>query len=285
MCVPNQIVTLPLHPRAWLYQADCRDVLRSLPSDCLDSCVSDPPYNIESITKRFGKADAAVAQHGKDGAYTRLSQKFVGVQWDGQIAFDVTLWAEVLRVLKPGAHIAIFGFPKRWHRVAVAIEDAGFEIRDSVAWFYGTGQVRRRENLKPGHEPICIARKPLSEPTLAANLERWGVGAIQIDEIRGPENRWPANVVHTDALDVPWFYNAKANATDRAGSKHPTVKPVKLVEWITRMVTPPGGVVLDPFCGSGTTIQAALQGGFKVIGIEKELQYCADICRRIEQTC
>lgn len=281
----NAIRTFTLTPDAWLYQADCRDVLRALPENSIDSVVTDPPYNIESITKRFGKSDAAVAQHGKDGAYTRLSQKFVGVQWDGQIAFDVALWAEVLRVLKPGAHAAIFGFPKRWHRVAVAMEDAGFEIRDSVAWFYGTGQVRRRENLKPGHEPICIARKPLSESTLAANLERWGVGAIQIDEIRGPDNRWPANVVHTDALTQPWFYSAKANAADRAGSGHPTVKPVSLVAHIIRMVTPPGGVVLDLFCGSGTTIQAALQNGFKAIGVEKESQYCADVARRIELLC
>jgi DNA modification methylase len=279
----SNITTFQLRPDAWLYQADCRDVLRALPPNCLDSCVTDPPYNIESITKRFGKNDAAVARHGKDGAYTRLSQKFIGVQWDGQIAFDPEFWAEVLRVLRPGAHVASFGFPKRWHRVAAAIEDAGFEIRDSVAWFYGTGQVRRRENLKPGHEPICIARKPLSEPTLAANLERWGVGALQIESVRGPDNRWPANVVQTDAFDKPWFYNAKANAADRAGSNHPSVKPVSLVKWIIELTTPKGGVILDPFAGSGTTMQAALQNGYRCVGIEREDEYVADIVRRIQQ--
>src|SRR5580704_2523383 len=128
-----------LNPDCWLYQADCLDVLRLLPEDSIDAVVTDPPYNIESIAKRFGKADAAVAQHGKDGAFKRLSQKFVGVQWDDDVAFTPALWADVLRVCKPGAHVAAFGFPKRAHRMASAIEDAGFEIRDSVAWFYGTG--------------------------------------------------------------------------------------------------------------------------------------------------
>lgn len=257
-----------------------RDALTALPERCIDAVVTDPPYSIESIAKRFGAPGSAVAQHGRDGAYTRLSQKFVGVQWDSDIAFRPETWAAVLRVLKPGGHLAVFGFAKRAHRMVSAIEDTGFEIREGVVWLYATGQVRRRENLKGAHEPICIARRPLSEPTLIENAARWGVGGLFIEAARGDEGRWPANVVHSGVIEQPWFYNAKANAADRAGSKHPTVKPVALIRWLVRLVTPPGGVVLDPFAGSGTTGQAALAEGRKCILVERENEYVNDIVKR-----
>ena len=182
--------------------------------------------------------------------------------------------------------------------------------------------------------PIVLARKPLSEKTVAANVLRWGTGALNIDATRiqsgdlpsackgtgwaaqdkknaeqgyrpasyyaeqdGVEyspnslGRWPANLAHDGSEEVlsgfpndagRFFYSAKASKADRAGSKHPTVKPVKLMQWLVRMITPPGGTVLDPFAGSGTTGHAALLEGFNAVLIEREAEYRADITRRIE---
>lgn len=371
-----------------LYQGDCSVVLGELPDNSLDSCVTDPPYHLTSIVKRFGAENAAPAQFGKDGAFARASRGFMGKAWDGgDIAFQPEFWAEVYRVLKPGAHLVAFGASRGYHRMACAIEDAGFEIRDSLAWMYGCGFPKshnvaigidkslglvkaRGKNfnaagigksnggselrsdhpdykpykpisdaarafegfgtaLKPAFEPIVLARKPLSESTVAANVLRWGTGALNIDgcrvaatdnytenavtqgintsqtsyELRRERRtfvlvgngRWPANVVH-DGSDEVWdlfpetkpegsparfFYSAKASKADRAGSKHPTVKPVALMQWLCRLITPPGGTVLDPFAGSGTTGQAATLEGFKSILIEREQEYINDIKNRL----
>lgn len=121
-----------------LHSGDCRDVLKSIPDNSIDSICTDPPYALVSIVKRFGKAGAAPAK-GND-AYMRASAGFMGKQWDtGETAFSEEFWREVLRVLKPGGHVAAFGASRGYHRMACAIEDAGFEIRDSLMWVYGTG--------------------------------------------------------------------------------------------------------------------------------------------------
>lgn len=374
-----------------LHHADCRDVLRTIPDNSIDSVVTDPPYALVSIVKRFGSPNAAPAK-GND-AYMRASAGFMGKTWDtGETAFSAEFWAEVLRVLKPGGHVAAFGASRGYHRMACAIEDAGFEIRDSLMWIYGTGfpkshdvskgidkaagaerevvakcfraDTGRNENygfsesyqitapatdaarewqgwgtaLKPAFEPIVLARKPLSESTVAENVLRWRTGALNIDgcrigtetrtytstgnpgantqrfhggdgrdpeiarayaeksKLRPPttvEGRWPANVCHDGSDEVVaafpnsaarFFYSAKASKADRAGSKHPTVKPVSLMQWLARLITPPGGTVLDPFAGSGTTGTACRLEGFNVVLIEREAEYIADIRRRLSET-
>src|ERR1043165_8187967 len=107
------------------------EVLKEFPDNHFDSVVSDPPYHLTSIVKRFGKKDSAPAQFGTNGAYARASRGFMGKEWDGgDIAFRPEFWAEVLRVLKPGGHMIAFSGSRTYHRMAVAIEDAGFEIRD-----------------------------------------------------------------------------------------------------------------------------------------------------------
>ena len=124
----------------------------------------------------------------------------MGKQWDnGETAFTVGFWSEVWRVLKPGGHVAAFGGTRSYHRLACAIEDAGFEIRDQLAWVYGTGFPKSHDvgngwgtALKPAWEPICLARKPLSEKTVAANVLRWGTGAINVDGCR-VETDWGAS--------------------------------------------------------------------------------------------
>jgi site-specific DNA-methyltransferase (adenine-specific) len=355
---------------------DSRELLKTLADDSIDSVVCDPPYALVSIVKRFGSKNAAPAKVKKTGAYARASRGFMGKTWDtGQTAFDPEFWVEVWRVLKPGGHLLAFGGTRTYHWLACAIDDAGFEVRDMILWAYGSGFPKSHNvgkgiatdeaaewdgwgtALKPSIEPVCMARKPLSEKSVAANVLRWGTGAINIDACRiaGSDNvtydrhpgdrrrdqwrtgtavpgsgrptdvgRWPANLVHDGSDEVVdgfpetgsgqfpasrgaggigqdghrgqarldersndtgsaarFFYSAKADAADRHGSNHPTVKPVDLMAYLCRLVTPPGGTVLDCFAGSGTTGVAAMREGFDCILMEREDEYVADIHRRL----
>lgn len=364
--------------RVYLHQGDCLDVLRMLPDACIDSICTDPPYALVSVVKRFGAANAAPARvpEGGSGAYARASSGFMGKTWDtGETAFSVVFWSEAYRVLKPGGHVLAFAATRTYHRLACAIEDAGFEIRDMTAWLYGVGFPKSHDvalsfektlatrvdvpggepvwlylddeepmatkppfrhaqanewagwgtALKPALEPIAVARKPLIG-TVAENVLAHGVGGLNIDACRVPSEtrpvmvrtstivsatsmsgtstgatssgeltnlgRHPANVIHDGSDEVltafpaqasRFYYSAKATKADRAGSTHPTVKPVALMQYLIRLVTPPGGLVLDPFAGSGTTAQAALLEGMRCVLVEREAEYCADIVGRMER--
>ena len=346
-------------PFADLRHGDCREIIATLDDNSIDAIVTDPPYELG----------------------------FMGKKWDNTgIAYDVHLWTECLRVLKPGGYLLAFGGTRTYHRMACAIEDAGFEIRDSIHWLYGTGfpksldvskaldkaagkqtlyapatdAAREWEGwgtaLKPAHEPIVMARKPLTG-TVAANVLQHGTGALNIDGARigrvagdvsiagkrtatfgtqetqsggdgsggwkqNDEGRWPANVITDGSIDTEWvryFYCAKPSRAERdaglgelptstggqstgridgtaglnspragtgrtGGSKntHPTVKPIALMRWLVRLVTPPGGTVLEPFAGSGTTLAAAIIEGFNAIGCELTADYLPIIKGRIE---
>lgn len=341
-----------LNGRVRLLAGDCLQRLGDLASESIDSCVTDPPYHFTSIVKRFGADNAAPAKEGKTGAYKRASAGFMGKQWDGgDVAFQVKTWLAVWRVLKPGAHLIAFSGTRTYHRMACAIDDAGFEVRDQLAWLYGNGFPKSHNQkgewegwgtaLKPAWEPCVLARKPLSEGAIAANVLRWGTGALNIDGCRvetmeewsgrelpdakdgvcwggtlnassssssHPLGRWPANIIHdgSDKVVVAFpdtqsgysdgtfaetygdsgcaarfFYTAKADSDDRLGSKHPTVKPLDLMQYLVRLVTPPGGTVLDLFAGTGTTGEAAWREGFNAILIEREAEYQEDIRRRM----
>lgn len=410
---------------------DCLEVMPRLIAEGVrvDSVVTDPPYHLTSIVKRFGKPGSAPAKD-RDGLYARASRGFMGKEWDGgDIAFRPETWRLCFDLMKPGAHLLAFSGTRTYHRMACAIEDAGFEIRDQIGWLYGSGfpkshdvskaidkaagaerdivgdspYASRKPNgsagvnsvglsaapgavitapatdaarqwegwgtaLKPAWEPIVLARKPLSG-TVAGNVLEHGTGALNIDgcrvhgddaqggkyvvkrlkpgatlektggnwrqedgaEYRGEmkPGRWPANVIHDGSPEVlaafaaygdrgafapvrgteasrpaknvygefargegafhgdtgtaaRFFYSAKADAADRLGSKHPTVKPVDLIAYLCRLVTPPGGLVLDPFAGSGTTGMACLREGFRALLIEREAEYVADIHKRLQ---
>jgi hypothetical protein len=302
---------------------DCIEVMRTLPADSIDSIVTDPPYGLG----------------------------FMGKAWD---ALPPGLeWAEeCLRVLKPGGHLLAFGGTRTWHRLAVAIEDAGFEIRDSIAWMYGTGMPKGKATLKPAFEPVVMARKPLIG-TLADNEARHDTGALNIDACRieatddrkpvtgfknksllnrtaqandrpwmlaaDPEasgavqphegGRWPANVVLDESqavklgparrfFEIPkdfeccegmghnFLYESKAPKKERPvvdGVAHPTVKPLALMRWLVKLVTPAGGTVLEPFAGSGATVEACILEGYNYIAIEREAEYLPLINHRIER--
>jgi site-specific DNA-methyltransferase (adenine-specific) len=421
-----------LNDRVRLYCGDCREILATLPENNFDSCCCDPPYHLVSIVKRMGGKDAKPVGFGSDGRYQRVSGGFMGKAWDGgDIAFDPATWRSVWRALKPGAHVVVFSIPKHFGFVQVAMQEAGFEFRDVIAWLFGSGfpkshdvskgidraagaerekiitgdPVKRmipgadqnkvgweknngREYipgveipatdaarawagwgtaLKPAMELLVLARKPLSEATVAANVLRWGTGAINVDGCRvaingedmgdphrfancnehegwyrpshTPETiakrgeralttaaslgRWPANVIHDGSEEVMeafpsetskaysvkasrtpgqifqmpegkierydmggdsaarFFYTAKADSDDRIGSKHPTVKPLDLMQYLVRLVTPPKGTCLDPFAGTGTTGEAAWREGMRAVLIEREAEYAADVRRRM----
>ena len=406
-----------------VHHGDCLEALRGMADNSVDSIVTDPPYGLS----------------------------FMGKKWDYDVP-AVEVWAECLRVLKPGGHLLAFAGTRTQHRMAVRIEDAGFEIRDMIAWVYGSGfpksldvskaidkaagaerevvgsklgmpgySAKTAEEgncfgdglsngeakcsitapateaarqwqgwgtaLKPALEPITVARKPL-EGTVAGNVLEWGTGALNIDgcrvgteDISGqwdrawsdnagemgarysqagrkagkvvPPGRWPANLIHDGSEEVValfpdkagasapvrgaeasaasvgnvtgerarvpgafhgdagsaarFFYCAKASRDDRnegtesleqrvggmvsntsgqhitrrdegyepkpQGNNHPTVKPTDLMRYLCRLVTPAGGLVLDPFAGSGSTGKAAVLEGFEFVGIEREAAY------------
>jgi site-specific DNA-methyltransferase (adenine-specific) len=370
---------------------DCRESMATLEAESVDAVVCDPPYHLTSIVDRFGSANAAPVKvpEGGSGVYARSTKGFMGQQWDGgDVAFRHETWREVWRVLKPGGHLLAFSGSRTYHRMACAIEDAGFDVRDQIMWLYGSGfpkshdvskaidkaagaerevtgkvtsvtgrriapssAVKRdtgmgREEaqtnfetmpatddarrwsgwgtaLKPAHEPICMARKP-PVGTVAANVLRYGTGAINVDGCRidgddkplrwehgrgmgyhGAEDkgrcaaleqtmgRWPANVIHDGSDEATeglrdaarYFYTAKASGEDRdemigdvPKNVHPTVKPTDLMRYLVRMVTPPGGLVLDPFTGSGSTGRAAMLEGMRFVGCELSPEY-AEIAR------
>lgn len=362
-----------------LEHGDCLEVLRTLADSSVDAIVTDPPYGLS----------------------------FMGKRWDYDVP-DVEVWTECLRVLKPGGHLLAFAGTRTQHRMAVRIEDAGFEIRDMIAWVYGSGFPKSHNGpcggtaLKPALEPISVARKPLAG-TVAANVSAHGTGGLNIDGCRvgmsaedaayigerivgfnatksiggngaysggetmdraasydATKGRWPANLIHdgskevlagfpqstsgamksstqraaqdepgsvcygtlggaVSSVDVPassgsaarFFYCAKASRADRNaglasgsnpavgtgatmreredadwparnGNHHPTVKPTDLMAYLCRLVTPPGGLVLDPFMGSGSTGKACMREGFRFLGIEREAEYLAIARARIE---
>ena len=427
-----------------LLNGDCIEEMQKLIDDGkqVDSVVTDPPYHLTSIVERYGKEGSAPAKD-RDGLYQRQARGFMGKEWDGgDIAFRKETWELAYKLLKPGGHLLAFSASRNYHRMAVAIEDAGFEIRDQIMWIYGSGFPKSLNlgdgwgtALKPAHEPIVMAKKRL-EGTNKQNKDRYGTGGINIDECRiegndakypdtnpdfrdqgkkskeaigidklsfgqtqnvarkkvvrksrsgdgvwtnensgmkaegtefadaDPRGRYPANVMH-DGSDVVqdifpqtsksvstkrtrktvgmfgmpndatpeyddegtaarYFYCPKTSKSERndglehfstvdrtprgnnqgtrvcvdcgltdngtndhsecsgkfeyklcnpTKNTHPTVKPIKLMKYLCRLVTPKGGTVLDPFMGSGSTGMAAKDEGFDFIGIEKEKEY------------
>lgn len=395
-------------PSITLRLGDCMEVMKSLPDCSIDSCVTDPPYGLNFMGKDFDNPKAMTEEAGSD---MEKFQKYL-----------TPIFKEMLRVAKPGAHLLAFGGTRTFHRLACAIEDAGWECRDTIMYCFGSGfpkgmdvgkaidklkgakrteVVRTRHRnvkpyddgngwnsnnttgdyqytapatpeaemwdgwnsvLKPAFEPIIMARKPL-EGTIAENVLNYGTGAINIDGCRvptednlnggayssphdekrtdgyrfqaggggtylQPTGRYPANLIHDGSDEVlalfperncgtpgvinhtkngrhiyskypnetsiisvahggsgsaaRFFYCAKASRKERGeGNTHPTVKPLALMRYLVRLVTRKGGLVLDPFMGSGTTGIAAKLEGMRFFGCEKEPDYFEIAKRRV----
>jgi DNA modification methylase len=427
-----------------LHHGDALAVLAGTPDGSVDAVVTDPPYALGFMGKSwdtFGKdvgrgaqarvqRAAEVTPTGQGHATSAGPYLASGVDSLRAAGLPFQQWCEswareCLRVLKPGGHLLAFGGTRTWHRLAVGVEDAGFEIRDSLAWLYGSGfpksldvskaidkaaghwrgkagevesangsmtgaNYERTDKgdpvtaaaaaaagwgtaLKPAFEPIVVGRKPLIG-TVAANFIAHGTGALNIDATRiatsdglgagsstrgqimsggwrrpwmdDPESvaanaarrresvarsealgRWPANLlldesqaaaldqsadVTTSRIGKPrgaapgdgwgmtatgaeyadsggpsrFFFVAKADSDERPrvnGVAHPTVKPLDLMRWLVRLVTPPGGVVVDPFAGSGTTVEACILEGLHCLAIERESDYLPLIVSRIHR--
>ncbi|OQB45161.1 MAG: Modification methylase HindIII [bacterium ADurb.Bin157] len=349
-----------------LINADCIEEMKYMDANIFDSCVIDPPYGIDFLGKKWDCFEAKEFQ-----------------EW-------CTKWAiEVLRVLKPGGHILSFGFTRTYHRMVCGLENAGWEIRDTLAWINGKGYPKSKNlaneidklygcsnrghavatasklhpttglplpsgekltkyqsrtkysegwegwgtGLKPAMDLICLARKPLSENSLSENTLKWGTCGLNIDACRIPldsekdaiteqyekQGRWPANVILDDDAGMlmnlqagapvsRFFYCAKPSDSEKnAGlehlnkvrrdkgtgvmskkmvqpqqNPHPTVKPVALLRFLCKLITPPNGVILDCFMGSGSCGIAARKEGFRYIGIELEKPFFETAKLRIE---
>lgn len=314
-------------PTVRLCEGDANDVLVELAAEGVQvhSVVTDPPYYLESIVKRFGKEGSKAAKAGTDGRFARQSRGFMERTWDGgdngyKIAHDPEFWRRVYNLLLPGGYCLAFSHASTGHHQAVAMEAAGFKMHPFIAWTYHTGFPKAHaihkpekspvgteewegwyhstQTLKPALEPIYVGQKPFSEKTGIANVLKHGAGAMNVDACRGPGDRWPSNLL-TDGspevgarvpleyfasfpLEANIFHHGKATKEDRAGSDHATVKPVALLRHLVRLVTPKYGFVLDPFAGSGTTGQAAMEAGMNAILVERELDYITDIKRRFD---
>jgi len=283
-----------------IVNADCIEHLKTVEDNHFDSVVTDPPYHLTSIAKRF--TNSTEAKYGKDGSFQRLSKGFHGHKWDGgDIAFTTDLWKEVYRTIKPGAVLLAFSATRNYHKMATAIENSGFEIMDMINWIYGSGFPKRKNLLKPAHEPIVMARKGVNKDlnldecrVNGDNPKKWTKpkgGFWKTDPnakakyIENTKGRWPANIIH-DGLDEEWakyFYSAKASKKEKDGSNHPTVKPVSLMRYLVKLVTPKDGLVLDPFAGTGTTGEACILEGRNYYLIEKTKEYISDIEKRINK--
>jgi site-specific DNA-methyltransferase (adenine-specific) len=282
-----------------LYLGDCVETLDRVALLSVHSCATDAPYHLASIVKRFGGANAAPAKSKETGAFARSSEKFIGQTWDdGDVAFKPETWAKIATVMRPGAHLAAFAATVNYHRMATAIEAAGFTIRDMLDWLYATGFPKSHPldgkwegwgtMMKPAREPIALARKPLAERSIAANMDAFETGALNIGACLAEGGRVPANVLHDGSIEIfealpgarrdilgvlPCIKPSRAERDFGLGeerNRHATVKPVALMQWLCRLITAPGGVVLDPFMGSGTTGIAAVREGFRFIGIERD---------------
>ena len=283
-----------------IVNADCIEHLKTIEDNHFDSVVTDPPYHLTSIAKRF--TNSTEAKYGKDGSFQRLSKGFHGHEWDGgDIAFTTDLWKEVYRTIKPGAVLLAFAATRNYHKMATAIENSGFEIMDMINWIYGSGFPKRKNLLKPAHEPIVMARKGVNKDlnldecrVNGDNPKKWTKpkgGFWKTDPnakakyIENTKGRWPANIIH-DGLDEEWakyFYSAKASKKEKDGSNHPTVKPVSLMRYLVKLVTPKEGLVLDPFAGTGTTGEACILENRKYYLIEKTKEYIPDIENRLNK--
>lgn len=207
-----------LTSRTWLYSGSCLDLLDHMPPNSIDAVVTDPPYGLEFMGKDWDGADGFrralnAADVERDSVFGRMSKR--GPEYKaGHLFQEFTFaWAsKVIRVIKPGAHLVSFGGARTYHRMACAIEDAGFEIRDQVQWLYGQGFPKSKNigdgfgtALKPASEPIVLARKPL-EGTVVENVARWGTGALNIDGCRvGNSKNVPASVSRTAGNSFFWF--------------------------------------------------------------------------------
>lgn len=361
-----------------IIHGDSLEELRALEDESIDAVVTDPPYGLGNTSP--AQVAECLKSWSAGETWTPKGSGFMGKSWDAWVP-PPELWREVFRVLKHGGHALVFAGSRTQDLMSISLRLAGFEVRDTLQWLYGSGfpkshnvskaidkenglkgeivytetrlnepsglvHVNRERTLttrivrkpasqeseqwegwgtalKPAYEPCILVRKPLSG-SVAQNVLEYGTGALNIDGCRiessdaqegrsrhgggvlqvasfqlkssiscMPAGRWPANVLFDEeaalALDEQtqqntsrFFYCSKASKAEREeglitnearANIHPTVKPIALMRYLCRLITPPNGTILDPFTGSGSTLCAAALEGFNPIGIEREAEY------------
>jgi len=285
---------------------DSAELLPKLRSESIDALVTDPPAGIGFMGKEWDdfRRSRNASDVSRDNPFGRLSARGpeYGRKRDAFVTALTPIFAECFRALKPGAHGLVWAIPRTSHWTATALEDAGFQVRDVGVHLFGTGFPKSKACLKPGAEH-WIVRKGGCDLNIdacrlpgAAGDGHWthrreigdgniygggGRTAADFGNVNpNPAGRWPANVTLDEGAAAAlgevarFFYVAKASKKDRGGgNNHPTVKPIKLMRWLCRLITPPNGIILDPFTGSGSTGVAALLEGFRFLGIEREAEY------------
>lgn len=341
---------------ARIIHGDALAELRRLPDESVDAVVTDPPYGLAHLRPDEVQAVVAAWASGDLGAMpAKGGGGFQRASWDSFVP-PPELWAECLRVLRPGGHLAAFAGARTQDIMGMSLRFAGFEIRDGLAWIIPSGmphgqdvsklvdaevlfgssgsrairmvneqrpgegalgrakpingkmqaakappRISRDEpatpegaawrgwstHLRPANEPILLARKPMSEDSTARNVLRHRNGALNVAAASGGKSAPNAVVDEALAEFAPGLAIAcpRAGKAERPvgpdGTKHPTVKPVAVMSWVVRLLAPAGGVVLDPFAGSGTTLEAAEELGVDSIGIEREAAFLPLIEQRL----
>lgn len=274
-----------------ILNGDCLEVMRSMPDNSVDACITDPPYGM-----------------GME-------------EWDHSVPTK-EIWKEALRILKPGGYCLSFCSPQLYHRMASAVEDAGFKVKDQIMWMVTT-KMPKKNHLKQAHEPIVVAQKPF-KGTIKANFEKWGTGVLDVQNTRvpwegkpptgwvkdghkrrkfgkkgkttgtqaefgkvdaNPDGRYPSNIIGEVLPEhQKYFYAPRVTRKERGEyNDHPTPKPISLMSYLIRVYSPEGSKIIDPFCGSGSTGIAALAEGREFIGIDLSEHYCEISERRIKE--
>jgi site-specific DNA-methyltransferase (adenine-specific) len=300
----------------WLDQIVCGDaleILPRLPAHSVDLVLTDPPYFLDKLDNEW-TPERAARRFYKSQAVFHLppGMKFDPNQGRRMYEWYLEVSRELLRVLKPGGFFFSFSSPRLFHRMACAVEDAGFHIRDTFLWLYTQNQPKamgvahfiermplsedtkqslkerlsgwKTPQVKSCYEPIIVAQKPY-EGTFLENMLQYGVGLFHT-EVRIGQNMFPANVLLVEGIEETldkYFLVPKPNVDERgAFNQHPSVKPLALCEYLIQLAAPEGAVVLDPFLGSGTTALAARSLKRRYIGIEINPEYVAIACKRLQ---
>lgn len=286
---------------------DCFEMFSKLPDSSVDMILTDPPYFLDRMDQNWNEmVTVAVNSHIGNAPLGMKFKPEMGIQFQ---KFMERVSREAFRVLKPGGIYMAFSYPRLFHRLTIAAENEGFEIRDALAWIYTLSQVKafsqkrvierdpniddawvkKLENhktpqLKSAFEPILFATKP-REGRYIDNFLQHGVGLMDTSVKTGTSSdKFPTNVVTTGTdcgiFDRVFLVNKPRK---EKYNTHTTVKPVTLCQHFIELFTQPNAIVVDPFLGSGTTALAAKNCGRRWIGSEQKEKYREIISKRLSE--
>ncbi len=299
-----------------VYYGECVAMMKEMPANSVDMVCTDPPYFLDGLGDDWNKQ--SLDTKGSSAVVGNLPKgmKFDRNQSKKFNEFYSTVSAEVYRILKPGGAFISFSSPRLYHSMAMAVEDAGFEIRDMLGWVYTQSQVKafsqdhiidkdksltaeqkralkescnnwKTPQLKPAIEPMCLAVKPI-EGRYIDNFQKYGTGLMNTsDETKTGEGFFPSNIITTDKVETSMdrvFLVAKPTKAEKGEyNTHLSVKPVSLISHLVKLFTKEDAIVLDPFMGSGTTAVACIQSKRKFIGFDINEEYLKITEQRINE--